>query len=157
MHSFRIYLACALLEAGASSGTIQCMLRWRSDDALRIYARINDYKYADMLDKAAGSSISSIRTTTAATVAAEGSAVLGADMRASSQGPTASPEAGYQSHWHARAAAIIDGAPSFESATPNRVDVDCDGSVQALSSSITSMLLQAERLDSEDAAGAWRF
>ena len=133
------------------------MLRWRSDDALRIYARINDYKYADMLDKAAGSSISSIRTTTAATAAAEGSAALGADMRASSQGPTASPEAGYQSHWHARAAAIIDGTPAFEKAAPNRVDVDCDGAVQALSSSITSMLLQAERLDLEDAAGAWRF
>ena len=157
VHSFRIYLACALLEAGASAGTIQCMLRWRSDDALRIYARINDYKYADMLDKAAGSSISSIRTTTAATAAAEGSAALGADMRASSQGPTASPEAGYQSHWHARAAAIIDGTPTFERAAPNRVEVDCDGSVQSLSTSITSMLLQAERLDQEDAAGAWRF
>ena len=29
MHSWRIYLACALLQAGASSGTIQTMLRWR--------------------------------------------------------------------------------------------------------------------------------
>ena len=36
VHSFRVYLACALLSAGASSGTIQTMLRWRSDDALRI-------------------------------------------------------------------------------------------------------------------------
>ena len=52
MHSFRIYLACALLEAGASNGTIQSMLRWRSDEALKIYARINDYKYADWLTKA---------------------------------------------------------------------------------------------------------
>ena len=52
MHSFRIYLACALLEAGASNGTIQTMLRWRSDEALKIYARINDYKYADRLTKA---------------------------------------------------------------------------------------------------------
>ena len=157
VHSFRIYLACALLEAGASAGTIQCMLRWRSDDALRIYARINDYKYADWLDKAAGSSISSIRTTTAATAAAEGSDMLGADMRASAAGPAASPEAGYQSHWHARAAAILDGAPTFERTATNRVGVDCDESVQSLSGSITAMLLQAERLDSEDAAGAWRF
>ena len=27
VHSFRIYLACALLEAGASAETIQCILR----------------------------------------------------------------------------------------------------------------------------------
>ena len=37
MHSWRIYLACALLAAGASNGTIQAMLRWRSDEALKIY------------------------------------------------------------------------------------------------------------------------
>ena len=89
--------------------------------------------------------------------AAEGSDMLGADMRASAAGPAASPEPGYQSHWHARAAAILDGAPTFERAATNRVGVDCDESVQALSGSITAMLLQAERLDSEDAAGAWRF
>ena len=104
------------------------MLRWRSDDALRIYARINDYKYADWLDKAAGSSISSIRTATAAIAAAEGSDMLGTDMRASGSaaGPAVSPEAGHQSHWHARAAAILDGAPTFERTATNRVGVDCD-------------------------------
>ena len=42
IHSFRIYLACALLAAGASNGTIQTMLRWKSEDALRIYARISE-------------------------------------------------------------------------------------------------------------------
>ena len=47
MHSWRVYLACALLSKGASFATIQSMLRWRSEDALRIYARINDFKYAD--------------------------------------------------------------------------------------------------------------
>ena len=35
MHNFRIYLACALLEAGASNGMIQTMLCWRSDERLR--------------------------------------------------------------------------------------------------------------------------
>ena len=66
MHSFRIYLACALLEAGASNGTIQSMLRWRSDEALKIYARINDYKYADWLTKASQAKVSNVRTTTLA-------------------------------------------------------------------------------------------
>ena len=58
MHSFCIYLACALLEAGASNGTIQTMLRWRSDEALKIYARINDFKYADWLTKASQAKVS---------------------------------------------------------------------------------------------------
>ena len=31
MHSWRIYLACALLAQGASSAQILSMLRWRSD------------------------------------------------------------------------------------------------------------------------------
>ena len=64
MHSWRIYLACALLAAGASNGTIQAMLRWRSDEALKIYARINDSDYADLLAKASQAHVSSIRTTT---------------------------------------------------------------------------------------------
>ena len=64
MHSWRIYLACALLAAGASNGTIQAMLRWRSDEALKIYARINDVEYADQLAKASQANISSVRTTT---------------------------------------------------------------------------------------------
>jgi len=64
MHSWRIYLACALLAAGASNGTIQTMLRWRSDEALKIYARINDSKYADWLAMASQAKVSSIRTTT---------------------------------------------------------------------------------------------
>eukprot|EP00966_Prymnesium_polylepis_P181904 4213928-Prymnesium_polylepis.1 len=64
MHSWRIYLACALLAAGASNGTIQAMLRWRSDEALKIYARINDSEYADLLAKASQATVSSVRTTT---------------------------------------------------------------------------------------------
>ena len=64
MHSWRIYLACALLAAGASHATIQQLLRWRSEDALKIYARINDATYAGALAAASQASISSIRTTT---------------------------------------------------------------------------------------------
>ena len=66
MHSWRVYLACALLASGASFATIQTMLRWRSEDALRIYACINDFKYADWLTSAQGATVSSVRTTTSA-------------------------------------------------------------------------------------------
>ena len=40
------------------------MLRWRCDEALKIYARINDSKYADQLSMASQANVSSIRTTT---------------------------------------------------------------------------------------------
>eukprot|EP00966_Prymnesium_polylepis_P235480 5446092-Prymnesium_polylepis.1 len=47
-HSMRTWLACALLSLKTADGrprcseaTIQCMLRWRSPEALRIYARLN--------------------------------------------------------------------------------------------------------------------
>jgi hypothetical protein len=63
MHSWRIHLACALLAAGASNGTIQQLLRWRSDDALKIYARINKGDYADALLKASQATVDSVRTT----------------------------------------------------------------------------------------------
>ena len=42
------------------------MLRWRSDEALKIYARINDFKYADWLTKASQAKVSNVCTTTLA-------------------------------------------------------------------------------------------
>jgi hypothetical protein len=69
MHSWRIYLACALLAQGASSEQILSMLRWRSDEALRIYARLNDTTYATWLDAAADATIDSIRTSNIAPLA----------------------------------------------------------------------------------------
>jgi hypothetical protein len=64
MHSWRIYLACALLQAGASSGTIQTMLRWRSDEAVKIYARINMECYSEWLGLASTQEVNSIRSQT---------------------------------------------------------------------------------------------
>jgi hypothetical protein len=46
MHSWRIYLACALYAAGCSNDRIMVMLRWRSKEALLIYARLNDSERA---------------------------------------------------------------------------------------------------------------
>jgi hypothetical protein len=46
MHSWRIYLACALYAAGCSNDRIMAMLRWRSEEALLIYARFNDSERA---------------------------------------------------------------------------------------------------------------
>ena len=68
MHSWRIYLACALLAAGASHATIQALLRWRSEEALKLYARINDEVYAENLARASQAKVSSIRTSSIADI-----------------------------------------------------------------------------------------
>jgi len=46
IHSFRIYAACSLLEAGCPRWLIKRLLRWRGDESLEIYARVNDEEWA---------------------------------------------------------------------------------------------------------------
>ena len=62
-HSFRSWLACALLAAGAEPSRIQCMLRWRSAEALRIYARMNKADYCTWVAAAMLADVDSVRTT----------------------------------------------------------------------------------------------
>ena len=143
IHSFRIYLACALLSAGASHGTICAMLRWRSDDALKIYARINDDKYADELEKAACARVSSVRTTTSA------SAGLLHEMAACAGGHVQSREAGFQGYWQAVAATIAEGDMAARDDTPV---VDADAHVMGLHAALGSLTIAADRRDEEDRA-----
>ena len=138
IHSFRVYLACALLSAGASSVTIQTMLRWRSDDALRIYARINDYKYSEWLDRAAVATVSSVRTTTQAVVQR---------MELAAAGPAACAEAGFQAHWQ-DAAAAADG--DFAGLSPPTHTADA--AVAGFRADAAVLLAHAEKADLADAA-----
>ena len=59
LHSFRIYLACALLDRGYSEAAIMAALRWKTCEALKIYARMGDAGYADMIEAAATATITS--------------------------------------------------------------------------------------------------
>ena len=61
-HSARIYLACSLLASGASHAQIQALCRWRSDEALAIYARLNRTEYAKLLRRALVADVNSVRT-----------------------------------------------------------------------------------------------
>ena len=141
IHSFRIYLACALLAAGASHGTICAMLRWRSDDALKIYARINDEKYADDLEKAANARVSSVRTTTST---ARG---LLHEMAACAGGHVHSREAGFQGYWQAVAASIAEDSMASPADIPV---VDADVCVSELHTSLAALTVTADRHDAED-------
>ena len=51
VHSFRIFLACALYAAGCPTERIMAILRWKSEEALLIYARLNDGERASWVAK----------------------------------------------------------------------------------------------------------
>jgi len=61
-HSFRIYLACALMACKHSDSTIKAMLRWQSDELLRIYAHLNTAEYARLVQGALIAEVSSGQT-----------------------------------------------------------------------------------------------
>lgn len=63
-HSFRIYLAVALKEAGADNQRIKAMLRWCSDKSLEIYARDNAHQYVSWLRKAEQAEVHAVYTHT---------------------------------------------------------------------------------------------
>jgi hypothetical protein len=62
LHSFRVYLACALLALKRSHAEIQALLRWKTDEALRIYARLYSSAYADLLTGVEDAQIDQVRT-----------------------------------------------------------------------------------------------
>ena len=144
MHSWRIYLACALLAAGASAGTIQGMLRWRSDDALKIYARINDSTYADWLTLAASATVSSVSTTTTSALAAR--------LRTAPPAPGAGDRlAAFQAYWleQARTAAAPDADVL---AGLSAIEIDDSRRVAALDGAASALLSSAARADEAIAA-----
>ena len=53
------------------------MLRWRSDEAVKIYGRLNPTEYSDLLSEAMRADVASVRTTHAHTLP-----VVDADARA---------------------------------------------------------------------------
>ena len=62
IHSFRRYLACALLEKRNSPDRICAFLRWRSTKSLAIYAQMNPAAYAEAIAEAGSADISSVIT-----------------------------------------------------------------------------------------------
>ena len=61
IHSFRCYLASALMAAGRSDAEIQMALRWSSDEALKIYKVTNVEHYAQWLIEAERQEVTGMR------------------------------------------------------------------------------------------------
>ena len=60
-HGYRIYLACALDQAGCPPDKIKRILRWISDEALRTYLRDGHGMYSQWLGKSASSIINTVQ------------------------------------------------------------------------------------------------
>ena len=52
LHCWRVTLACALLALEVGDGTIQTMLRWKTPEAMRIYAHMRPSQYASNVEAA---------------------------------------------------------------------------------------------------------
>ena len=61
-HSFRVYLATALLAVNTPTETIQALLRWKTAEACAIYARMDAQQYGAHLSRAVQASFDTIRT-----------------------------------------------------------------------------------------------
>lgn len=64
VHSFRVWLACALLAAGATPDQILMLVRWSSEAAKALYARLADTTAAALLDASQDAAFTSIRSHT---------------------------------------------------------------------------------------------
>ena len=60
--TFRIYLACALYASGVPNDKIMAILRWRSEEALTIYARMNDSERTNYVVASMTARIDSVST-----------------------------------------------------------------------------------------------
>jgi hypothetical protein len=69
VHSFRIWVASALLAAKVPRENIKRLLRWRSDESLEVYARLNDEEWKGFVQSTYTASVDS---TVAARLAAVG-------------------------------------------------------------------------------------
>jgi hypothetical protein len=61
-HSARVYLATALHAAGCKPALIQALLRWQTEESLRLYALTSRHEAANLLDKAATANVAAIRS-----------------------------------------------------------------------------------------------
>ena len=61
-HSFCSGFACMLLACKVKPSTIMAMLRWRSEESPRAYARLNPQEWSPLLDRAERACVASVQT-----------------------------------------------------------------------------------------------
>ena len=121
------------MRRAAVNDKICAILRWRSEDALLIYARMNDSRYADWLAKASQATVSSIRTTTIA----DNMRVMGIDNGGIQ-------EAAFHDSW-----LRLAGSATVTEASKDKIPETDDSSLYgSINSNLTELMREAEREDS---------
>ena len=127
IHSFRIYLACALRDQGVPPDAIKEILRWASNEALALYARANVEADAATRASAAAANVDSVRTTSIPGLSGLG-APSAADLARTLAGAPARPSAFHGDVNHTRREAMVSGALARRSIDidTSRPEVDAD-------------------------------
>ena len=86
MHSFRIWLACALLAAGATPEQIMLLLRWSSEAARKLYAMMGQLSQAALLGRACEVKVDAVRAHTLLVAATTGATGLTDETTTSAAG-----------------------------------------------------------------------
>ena len=89
IHSFRVWLACALLAAGATPEQIMLLLRWSSDAARKLYARLSERVQVSQLNAACDVNVDSIRSHTMLLATLPASAAAAGHASGAPAAPTA--------------------------------------------------------------------
>ena len=132
VHSFRVWLACALLAAGATPEQIMLLLRWSSEAARQLYARLSERVQGSLLNAACDVQIDSIRshtmllaTAAVATAASSPPAAASAPTTADAATGEEGPDKGAQSQGEAVAlsALLLEAAHEYGGALPPATDL----------------------------------
>ncbi|KAL1529059.1 hypothetical protein AB1Y20_000022 [Prymnesium parvum] len=141
MHSFRVWLACSLLAARATPEQIMLLLRWSSDEARRLYARMGDQQQVNLLDAAAECPLDTVR---AHTLYAAASAYAGAPPEAAS--PAQQAAAAVE-----QAQTLLQAAQDVTGPLPKACDlpapIDDDDAIRRVHVDIDSLHAAARRAD----------
>ena len=85
VHSFRVWLACALLAAGATPEQIMLMVRWSSEAARKLYARLAMTTQCSLQAGAVDANFDSIRAHTLLEATSPATSNMSADMLATAE------------------------------------------------------------------------
>ena len=152
IHSFRIYLACALRDQGVPPDVIKEILRWASNEALALYARANVEADAATRASAATANVDSVRTTSISGLSGLG-APSAADLARTLAGAPARPSAFHDDVGHTRRESMVSDALSRRSIDLDtaRPEVDTELDVFAsIHASAAAIQRQADRSAAAD-------
>lgn len=153
IHSFRIYLACALRDMGVPNDVIKEIVRWASNEALALYSRANIETDAATRASAASATVDSIRTTSITSRAHSDTPLTDYARACALSGKGRTPSAFSDDTDHSRREAMVARALSQRSIDLNAPQPDIDselGVFAAIDASASAIQRQVDRAATVD-------